>query len=393
MRSSRRFSWFILCLLLALFLSIDASTASRASRAVSAAGGTATMALPPGQPPNYIFPLVPIAYQTYVNIAYFQYLLYRPLYSFGKDGKPVLDDSLSLAYLPKFSNHNKTVTITLKPYRWSDGKPITTRDILFWMNMLKANPDKWAPYVKGFFPDNVVSMKAVSPTRIVFTLDRSYSSRWFTYNQLSQITPIPQHAWDKTSDSGPIGNYDTTTKGGRAVYAYLDGQSKKLTAYAANPLWKVVSGPWLIKSFTTDGLTIFVPNPRYSGPVKPTLSEFVLKPFTSDSAEFNVLVSGHDVDYGYLPISEVDQTNRLKSDGYQVEPWIGWGIDFVSLNFNNPKVGPLFKQTYLRQAMERLIDEPTYVSKALHDNGYPTYGMILLSPTTRSSRSSSRTLR
>src|SRR6478672_11129629 len=101
MRSSRRISWFAVCLLLALFLSIQSSTASRTANSASAAGGTATMALPPGQPPNYIFPLLPIAYQTYVNIAYFQYLLYRPLYSFGKGGQPVLDDQLSLAYLPK----------------------------------------------------------------------------------------------------------------------------------------------------------------------------------------------------------------------------------------------------------------------------------------------------
>src|SRR5262249_35473444 len=326
MRSFGRFSWFLVLVLACLSLSLPASSAAPASRLASAAGGTATMALPPGQPPNYIFPLLPIQYQTYVNIAYFQYLLYRPLYSFGKGGKPVLDDSLSLAYLPKYSNHNKTVTITLKPYRWSDGEPVTSRDVLFWMNMLKANPDRWAPYVKGSFPDNVVSMKAVSPTRLVFTLDRSYSALWFTYNQLSQITPIPQHAWDKLSATGSIGNYDATTKSGRAVYSFLDRESKNLATYATNPLWKVVSGPWLIKSFTTDGLATFVPTPKSSGPVKPTPPQFVLKPFTTDSAEFNVLVSGHDVNYGYLPISQVDQEHRLTSQGYRIEPWIGWGI-------------------------------------------------------------------
>ena len=50
-----------------------------------------------------------------------------------------------------------------------------------------------------------------------------------------------------------------------------------------------------------------VPNPTYSGPVKPTLKKFMELPFTSDSAEFNALVGGK-VNVGYLPVQDITAT-------------------------------------------------------------------------------------
>ena len=35
---------------------------------------------------------------------------------------------------------------------------------------------------------------------------------------LSTIPLLPQHAWDKTSVTGKVGNYDQTTAGAKAVY-------------------------------------------------------------------------------------------------------------------------------------------------------------------------------
>lgn len=370
----------VLIALTALVSGCGSSSSSSGGGGEKLQGGTATMALPPGEPPTYIFPLLPVEYQTYVNIAYFQYLMYRPLYSFGKDEKPVLDPELSLADEPVFSNHNRTVTIKLKPYRWSDGQPLTSRDVTFWMNMLKANREHWAPYVEGYFPDNVEKVVADNPHELTFTLNKSYSSRWFTYNQLSQITPMPQHVWDKTSTNGKVGNYDETESGAQAVYKFLDEQSKSLNTYATNPLWQVVDGPFQIEGFTPEGLATFKPNAKYSGPIKPTISKFVLKPFTSDSAEFNVLLSSHEVNYGYVPIDQSDQAPRTEGQGYTIKPWVGWGINFIALNHNNPTAGPIFNQAYVRQAMQRLVDQESYVESALHGNGYPTYGPVPIKP-------------
>ena len=93
------------------------------------------------------------------------------------------------------------------------------------MQMLKAEQTIWPTYVPGEFPANVTSMSAPNASTVVFHLNEAYSSNWFLYNELSQITPLPAQAWDKESATGKIGNYTTTTAGAKAVYKYLTAQA------------------------------------------------------------------------------------------------------------------------------------------------------------------------
>jgi peptide/nickel transport system substrate-binding protein len=57
-------------------------------------------------------------------------------------------------------------------------------------------------------------------------------------------------------------------------------------------------------------------------------------------------------------------------------------VTFIGINFSNPKYAPLLKQLYIRQAMERLIDQPTYVKDVLKGYGTPTYGPVPTFPKT-----------
>src|SRR5215472_2409122 len=124
-------------------------------------GGTATYALPANTTPNYIFPFDPPIYYTIVNLDDLQYYLYRPLYWFGDNGKPYLNKQDSLAYQPKY--RGQVVTITLKPgLRWSDGTTITAKDIVFWMNMMKALKADFGGYILHNLPDDVKDIHAVS---------------------------------------------------------------------------------------------------------------------------------------------------------------------------------------------------------------------------------------
>ena len=95
------------------------------------------------------------------------------------------------------------MTIKLKAYRWSDGEEVSARDVVFWIDLLRANRYHWASYVPGGFPDNVVVLAAATGRATVqLRLNASYNPIWFTYNELSQITPLPI-AWDRTSLSAP----------------------------------------------------------------------------------------------------------------------------------------------------------------------------------------------
>ncbi len=365
-----------------LLLSACGAAAARPGRR-TAASGTVSFAQPVASVPNYIFPMTPAADFTGQNVLELQYLLWRPLYWFGNHGRPVFDEQLSLALPPVYSNGGRTVTIRLKSYRWSDGLPVTTRDVRFWMNLLLANKTEWGAYVPGGFADDIVRIDYLSPTEFRITLNAAYNHDWLLYNELAQIIPVPQQTWDRTSLSGPVGNYDTTVHGAHAVWAFLNHQSNTLPTWDTSPLWRVVDGPWRLQPGTgfnpSTGFVTLVPNPSYSGPVKPTIARVEEVPFSSETAEFDALRAG-TVTYGYLPIEDLSQRSYLTAHGYQFEPWTNYGMSFIAINFTNPHTGPIFKQLYVRQAMEHLINQPQWDRTILKGYGWPTYGPIPTHP-------------
>ncbi len=326
-----------------------------------------------GVAPSYVFPMTPPGEGSGTNTERFNWLMYLPLYTLNNTG---IDTSESLAYPPTYSNGDKTVTIRLRSLKWSDGQPVTSRDVGFFINLAKANKDDWGGYTPGEFPDNVSSFTTPNATTLVVNLTASYNPTWFTDDQLSGWYALPQQAWDKTSASGAIGNYDETASGAQAVYKFLTAQSSDTANYATNPLWKVVDGPWEIKSFrATTGPDSFVPNPDY--PSKPLISEFVETIYTTDSAEFNALLTGNEINIGTIPPEDLPQLSRLSSD-YQLTTSPYWHIGFDNLNFKNPVTGPIVSQLYFRQALQHLEDGTGQADAYLGDEkaGYPVYGPI-----------------
>jgi peptide/nickel transport system substrate-binding protein len=358
-------------------------------------GGTAYFAEQPLAPPTYIFPLVSGENFTTANTSDLQTLLYLPLYWYGDKGNASIDYPLSIGNPPVYSDGDRVVTISLKHYVWSDGEAVGARDVGFWINMLKANKADWANYVPGEFPDNVVSWTALGPATIRLRLNARYNPTWFTYNELSQITPLPI-AWDRTSLAAPARSAnaanlpDTTTAGARAVYSFLNGQAAKTASYASSPLWSVVDGPWKLAGLTNDGMATFVPNRRYSGPDKPHLARFVELPFTSAAAEFSVLKagsptggpgsSGQQVSVGYVPDNDLPQQPSLKAQGYRLVADYPFGFDYFEPNFNNPKVGAILRQLYFRQAFQHLVDQTGWIHAYYNGLGVPTYSPIPARP-------------
>jgi peptide/nickel transport system substrate-binding protein len=353
-----------------------ATTASSAPASVKK-GGTATFALPPGTYANWIFPMIDSGHSSVDVRNQFQYLMYRPLYWFGLNGRPVLNPQLSLAEPPVYSGNGRTVTIKMKGYRWSNGERVDAQDVVFWLNMLAAEKKNWAYYVPGGLPDNLVSWKSSSPTTVTLTLKSAYNPKFFTYNELSQITPLPL-AWDKTS-STTKGSCATKVSACPAVWHYLYDQSKNISSYTTSPIWQVVDGPWRLAGYQTTGYSVFVPNPKYSGPVKPKLSKFIEEPFTTDSSELNVLRSGK-VTYGYLPLTDVGEKAVLARSGYRLEPWLDSGVNYFPENFNNPTGGPIFRQLYARQAFQHLVNQTKYIKTIFHGYASPDYGPVPVAP-------------
>jgi len=347
------------------------SSGTSGTGSTASSGGVVTFAETPEGQPTWILPFYSGEFFTIQEQGWFESMMWPPLFNQANGQSPVVSYAHSLGNQPVYSDNGTVVTLTLKHWKWSDGKPITTRDIMFWLNLLKANKSQWADYTPGQFPDNVTSIKVVSPYEMVMHLDKSYGPAFFTGNELSQITPIPQHVWDKTSATGAVGNYDETPAGARAVMSFLQLQAKNLKTYATNPLWQTVYGPWKLAGYTLTGKVTFVPNKNYSGPAKPKISQFVEVPFTSFDAEYDALRAG-DLTVGDIPANDIDTISEIKALGYNVAPWKVFGFNSLFINFNNPTVGPAFKQLYFRQALTYLDNQAGMDTAVGRGYSYPT---------------------
>jgi peptide/nickel transport system substrate-binding protein len=350
------------------------SSSSSSSGGTPVSGGTVKMSLSaPGVTFNWIFPFYAITNASVYNGEQFQWLMYRPLYMFGNNtgANVAINYPLSPANPPTYSNGGKTVAVNMKGWKWSDGSTVDAKSLVFYMNMVEAEKANWYATTPGLLPDNVTSYKITGANQVTFQLNKAYSSLWYTYNQLAELTPMPQ-AWDVTSLSAKAGSGGCITDSKadnwakcKAVYTFLTAQSKIASTYATSPLWSVVDGPWKLSSFSTTGNDTFVPNKAYSGSPKPKLAALKVVPFTADSTEYTALKTGQ-IDVGYIPSQDLPQragssalppTNPVGS-GYNLQPFYQFGIYYAQPNFNNPTVGFMVRQLYMRQALQMVFDQP-----------------------------------
>ena len=345
--------------------------------------GTVTWAEAPGTAPTWILPLVTSAADSVSDINYFEGLMWRSLYWFGNGVEPTQVPSMSLADAPKWSNGDKTVSITLKSnYKWSDGQPLTSRDVLFYFDEVKAavaeDPANWGPYSPGLgIPDEVANVTTPTASTVVFTMKRAVNPSWFLDDELTDIVPMPAHAWAKASASGPLLNF-TVPANATKIYNYLSKASASLSTYTSNPLWQVVDGPYKLTSFNSStGAFTLTPNPSYGGPHAAKISTLQAVPFTSDTAEFDAVRAG-SIDVGYLPLDDIKQVNIVKSGGYNVFGYPGFFFNYVTYNFAD-KTGDfnnIIAQLYVRQAIAHLEDEQGYIKAFFGGAGGQAYGPI-----------------
>jgi peptide/nickel transport system substrate-binding protein len=343
--------------------------------------GTVTWAEPPGTAPTWIFPVSGAG--AAADTTQFQYQMWRPLYWFSNGVEASQTPAMSLAYAPKWSNGDKTVSITLKSsYEWSDGRPVTSRDVLFFFDEVKAavseDAANWASYSPGLgIPDEVANVAAPSASTVVFTMKRAVNPEWFLDDELSTLSPMPAHAWAKAAAAGPLLDF-TVPANATKIYNYLYKASMSLASYATNPLWQVVDGPYRLTSFdSSTGAFTMSPNTSYGGPRAAKISILQAVPFTSPQAEFNAVRTG-SIDVGYLPLGDITQVKVIESRGYDVFGYPGFGFNYVAYNFADTTgdFNNIIAQLYVRQALAHLEDEQGYIKAFFGGAGGPAYGPI-----------------
>jgi peptide/nickel transport system substrate-binding protein len=337
--------------------------------------------------PNWIFPITSAAANSVYNTYVFDWQMWRPLYYYPQGTTITVDQQLSPVDPPVWSNGDKTMSITVKDWKWSNGQTLSSKDLLFTMDEIaaavKASPANWAPYVPGFFPSTITSMSTPNASTLVVNMKSAVNPTWMEQDILSAIMLMPSSAWAKDSASGPTLDF-TNPANALKIFNYLTAQAKSVNSYATNPLWQTVYGPYKLTSYNaTTGAFSFAPNPTYSGPHANPQSKFVGVPFTSTAAQFNAIKAGQ-VDVAALPPEDAPQVSTLKGSGYNYFGLPAFGDYFVAYNFLD-KTGDfnnIVAQLYFRQAMQHLEDQQGQIKAYLNGAGVPGYTVISQYPTT-----------
>ncbi len=302
-------------------------------------GGTITVGQFAGQTPTDIFPIVDdsdSSTQTF-NFISNQYI---PLYAGPQGARPAIDESLSAAEPPQYSDHDQTVAIRLKPgLKWSDGEPVDAEDV-------------------------------------------------FTANQLQDtdggVYPLPAQDWDVDSaDGAKVTDWASNAADALKIYDYLHGQGMSLSTLASSPLWKVVDGPFRLGRFDPASSSYdLVPNTSYSLSPKAGLSEVAVQTYSSGAAMLNAMQAGA-LDIGTIdPGTQLGSVSALRRHGYSVFGGPGWGWFGGTINFRDATddFDKVVAQPYIRGVFAELVDQRTILKRVYHGWAVPAYGSVPTAP-------------
>jgi peptide/nickel transport system substrate-binding protein len=367
-----------------LVLVAVAAVGPSASATVAAEpSGTITYAEAPGANPNFIFPFMGCAYSSVNNINQFQMLMFRPLYWFGLGGSATFEPTLSPANRPVFTHGDRTVTITMKGWRFADGQIVNARSVMFFLNMYKADPTAYCGYNAGYgIPDQVKSASGHANTvRINFTTP--VNPNWILGTYLSEITPMPDR-WDRSSGSqlsscaiGSFGAADTDAAC-TAVVAYLTKMGSTTSSFTDSFWQGGDDGPWRLSSFNTAGDATFQPNIKYRGPQRAQVRFVKEVAYTTIQSEESDLLN-NNLSIGYIDPSVL--TGPAPAPGRVGPNWVplashysivtgsAWSFNYAAFNFTSSDPnGAAVDQLYIRQALQYSVDQRSLIESA--DKGY-----------------------
>jgi peptide/nickel transport system substrate-binding protein len=262
-----------------------------------------------------------------------------------------IDWARSIASAITTPDAGTTYNVTLRSWHWSDGVPVTTADIAYTLQLIRAIGTYYPGYGNGGMPDIIKSFNIIDATHFQVILTHQVNPLWFIYNGLVQLQPMPAHIWSH----------------------YTPDQIYQLQSTPA--FFAVDDGPLKVTELDPGLQVIFVRNPAYEGP-KMHFKKLIFRFVHSDGGQLLGLQSG-ELDLAWLPPSLWAERNDIP--GTYIANQNSISIDSIALNFRNPDIAFL-RDVRVRQAIQDAVDQPTMSNLLFHGNGWTDYGPIPPSP-------------
>jgi peptide/nickel transport system substrate-binding protein len=244
------------------------------------------------------------------------------------------------------SDDQKTVTFHLvKGAKWSDGEPITSKDVKFSLDVLGDNGALFTGYT-----DNVTSVTTPDAETVVVKTkkpDARIVGGLFLYM-------IPEHIWGKQS-------------------------VKSLTTTYKPQMPMVGSGPYIVTEFQRNRIIRMEPNPHFRGP-KPKFDELQWIKYGSDDAVERALTLG-EIDV----ITEVQAASFERLSTTQgIKTVKAPSPSFTELAFNlcskehcpDAKFNPAIQDKTVRQAIAFAVDRERINEISTRNTAFPGHGIL-----------------
>jgi len=258
-------------------------------------------------------------------------ILYEPLMLFNNMTGGV---EYRLAESTAYSEDLKTLTVKLRDgLGWSDGKPLTAKDVAFSFTMTKSAPafDRKAIWSTG----NLISVTATDDKTVVFKLKEADSA--FVWG-LPTYYILPEHVWGKVAgkDLATFTNPNPIGSGPMTAVKYLKPQQMQLCR-----------------------------NDNYYLENRPYIDCITFRSYSDNSQIQPALMKG-EIDWGSNFIADIENT-FIKADPENHHFWYP-ANDAVHL-YVNTKEAP-FDDVNVRKALSMALDRDAIVDIAAY--GYPT---------------------
>jgi len=219
-----------------------------------------------------------------------------------------------------------------KDIRWTDGKPLTARDVEFTYKLM-IDPNTPTAYAEDFLA--VKSFKLTGEYSFEVRYDKPFARALVTW--ASAI--LPRHL--------------------------LEGQDLLKTPLARRPIG---AGPYVLKEWTSGNRLVLAANPDYFEG-RPFIDEVVVRIIPDQSTQFMELKSGNLDEIGLSPQQYLYQTaGQNWAKDYRKFKYVSSAYTYLAFNLKSR----LFSDVRVRQAINHAVDKDEIVRGVLSGLGIAT---------------------